>query len=63
MKPKVPWLPQEVQPGQKAEACPRCGAMKMIPWTLKRDPKRVGVLRTWACTNCQHLEERPEAED
>ena len=25
MKPKVPWLPHEVQPGQATEACPVCG--------------------------------------
>ena len=62
MKPKVPWLPAEVQPGQKADTCPRCGAHKMIPWTLRRDPKRVALLRTWVCTACQFLEERPEAE-
>jgi DNA-directed RNA polymerase subunit M/transcription elongation factor TFIIS len=63
MKPKVPWLPAEVQPGQKTETCPRCGANKMIPWTLARDPKRVGLLRTWVCTACQLVEERAEAED
>jgi len=62
MKPKVPWLPAEVQPGQATERCPRCGAHKMIPWTLRRDPKRIALLRTWACTACQYLEERPEPE-
>ena len=62
MKPKVPWLPAEVQPGQKTEICPRCGAHKLIPWTLQRDRQRVGLLRTWVCANCQYLEERPEAE-
>ena len=63
MKPKVPWLPAEVQPGQKTETCARCGANKMIPWTLKRDPQRIGLLRTWVCTACQLVEERAEAED
>src|ERR1700692_1257278 len=63
MNPKVPWLPAEVQPGQKTETCPRCGANKMIPWTLARDPKRIGLLRTWVCTACQLVEERAEAED
>ena len=29
----------------------------MIPWTLQRDPKRVGLLRTWVCTACQLVEE------
>jgi hypothetical protein len=62
MKPKIPWLPAEVQPGQKTDTCPRCGAPKMIPWTLRRDPKRISLLRTWVCTACQFLEERPEAE-
>jgi hypothetical protein len=63
MKPKVPWLPAEVQPGQKTETCPRCGANKMIPWTLARDPKRVGLLRTWVCTACQFVEARADAVD
>ena len=62
MKPKIPWLPAEVQPGQKTERCPRCGALKLIPWTLRRDPQRVTLLRTWVCTACQTTEERPEAE-
>jgi hypothetical protein len=35
----------------------------MIPWTLSRDPKRVGLLRTWVCAACQLVQERPEAED
>jgi hypothetical protein len=34
----------------------------MIPWTLRRDPRRVIVLRTWVCTACQTTEERPEPE-
>ncbi|HXJ82010.1 MAG TPA: hypothetical protein VMS64_25415 [Candidatus Methylomirabilis sp.] len=62
MKPKVAWLPSEVHPGQKTERCPRCGANRMIPWTLRRDPQRVIVLRTWVCTACQTTEERPEPE-
>jgi hypothetical protein len=62
MKPKLPWIPAEVQPGQKTERCPRCGANRMIPWTLRRDPRRVIVLRTWVCTACQTTEERPEPE-
>lgn len=60
MRPKVPWLPREVQPGQTTDVCPRCGARKLMPWTLRRDPKRVGALRTWVCAACQYLEERPE---
>jgi len=62
MKPKIPWLPAEVQPGQETDTCPHCGAKKMIPWTLRRDPKRVILLRTWVCTACQVTEEREEAE-
>ena len=58
MKPKIPWLPPEVQRGQPAEMCPRCGANKLMPWTLRRDPKRVTLLRTWVCTACQTTEER-----
>lgn len=62
MKGKIPWLPSEVQPGQKTERCARCGAHKLIPWTLRRDPQRVVLLRTWVCTACQATEEREEAE-
>src|SRR5262249_5225314 len=62
MKPKIPWVPSEVHPGQKTERCPRCGANKLIPWTLRRDRQRVIVLRTWVCTACQTMEERPEPE-
>ena len=62
MKPKIPWIPAAVQPGQKTERCPRCGANRLIPWTLRRDPQRVVVLRTWVCTACQAMEERPEPE-
>jgi hypothetical protein len=62
VKPKIPWIPSEVQPGQAAEVCPRCGARKLIPWTLRRDPRRMTLLRTWVCAHCQTSEERPEAE-
>lgn len=62
LHPKVPWLPSAVQPGQKTEACPRCGARKLIPWTLRRDPQRVTLLRTWVCAACQFREERGEPE-
>jgi len=62
VKAKIPWIPSEVQPGQPAEPCPRCGARKLIPWTLRRDPRRMSLLRTWVCTECQTSEERPEAE-
>jgi DNA-directed RNA polymerase subunit M/transcription elongation factor TFIIS len=62
MKPKIPWLPSSVQPGQKTEKCPRCGAQRMIPWTLRRDPARAGQIRTWVCTNCQTTEERLETD-
>jgi rubrerythrin len=60
MPAKIPWLPREVQPGQATDVCPRCGARKLMPWTLRRDPKRVNALRTWVCAACQYLEERPE---
>ena len=62
MTSKIPWLPSELQPGQKAERCPRCGAIAFIPWTLRRDPVTKCVVRTWVCTECQALEERPEPE-
>jgi hypothetical protein len=62
VKPKIPWLPSQVQPGQGTETCPRCGASKLIPWTLRRDGRRMVVLRTWVCTACQGTEERPEPE-
>jgi hypothetical protein len=62
MKPKIPWLPHEVQPGQTTETCPRCGAKKLMPWTLRRDPKRITLMRTWVCTACQTTEEREEPE-
>ena len=60
MKPKIPWLPAEVQPGQKTEICPACGANRMIPWTLTRNPGRTALLRTWVCTACQQTEVREE---
>ena len=60
MKPKIPWLPAEVQPGQKTEICPACGANRMIPWTLTLDPRRTALRRTWVCTACQRTEEREE---
>jgi hypothetical protein len=59
---KVPWRPSELHPGQKAERCPRCGAIGLIPWTLRRDPKSATAVRTWVCTQCQATEERPEAD-
>lgn len=63
MTAKIPWLPSELHAGQPAERCPRCGALALIPWTLRRDPKRVIAVRTWVCTACQTTEERPEAEE
>ena len=62
MNVKIPWLPASVHVGQKTERCPRCGADRMIPWTLRRDPQRRGQIRTWVCTACQVTEERAEAE-
>jgi hypothetical protein len=62
LRPKVPWIPSTVQPGQHTEVCPRCGAKKLIPWTLRRDPQRVTLLRAWVCTACQAIEEREESE-
>jgi hypothetical protein len=62
MIPKVPWLPSELHPGQKAERCPRCGTIGLIPWTLRRDLRSVKLVRTWVCTRCQFTEERPEAD-
>jgi hypothetical protein len=63
MKPKVPWLPSEVLPGQKTERCPACGAHAFMPWTLRRDPQRVVPLRTWICAACQRMEEREETDE
>ena len=47
MTSKIPWLPSELQPGQKAERCPRCGVIGFIPWTLRRDRNLPTPLRTW----------------
>ena len=60
MSAKIPWLPSTLPAGARPERCPRCGANRLIPWTLRRDPQRVIVLRTWVCTACQTLEERLE---
>ncbi|MCL6640353.1 MAG: hypothetical protein K6T92_03165 [Candidatus Rokubacteria bacterium] len=62
MPAKVPWLPSEVPPGATTDRCPRCRRLAMIPWTLRRDDRTKQVLRTWACTECQVTEERPEPE-
>ncbi len=62
MPAKVPWLPSVVPPGARAERCPKCGRMALIPWTLRRDNQTKALLRTWVCTECQQLEERPEPE-
>lgn len=62
MKSKIPWLPSELHPGQKAERCPRCGAIGLIPWTLRRERNHPAPIRTWVCTQCQSTEERPEPE-
>jgi DNA-directed RNA polymerase subunit M/transcription elongation factor TFIIS len=62
MPSKIPWLPSSVQPGQKMERCPRCGARAFFPWTLQRNLKTMTLMRTWVCTECQVTEERPEAE-
>ena len=59
---KVPWLPSVVPPGARPERCPKCGRMALIPWTLRRDNQTKALLRTWVCTECQQLEERPEPE-
>jgi hypothetical protein len=60
VKPKIPWLPSEAQPGQETETCPACGARALIPWILRREPQRVVLLRTWVCLECQTTEERIE---
>ena len=62
MTSKVPWLPSELHPGQKAERCPRCGEIGFIPWTLRRDLRSMKLVRTWVCTQCQFTEERPETD-
>jgi hypothetical protein len=62
MPAKIPWLPAELQPGARAERCVHCGRNTVIPWTLRRDAQTKRVYRTWVCTECQTLEERPEPE-
>lgn len=62
MRAKVPWLPGAVPPGAETDRCPRCGRLAMIPWTLRRDDSTKRLMRTWVCTACQRLEERPEPE-
>jgi len=62
MRAKIPWLPATVPPGAQTERCPVCGGLVMIPWTLRREDATKRLLRTWVCTSCQHLEERPEPE-
>jgi len=62
MTAKIPWLPSEVPPGADTERCPRCGRRTFIPWTLRRDDRTKVVFRTWICTECQTMEERPEPE-
>ena len=59
---KVPWLPSVIPPGARPERCPNCGRMALIPWTLRRDNDTKVVFRTWVCTECQTLVERPEPE-
>ena len=60
MDSKIPWLPSELNPGQTAERCLRCGAIALIPWTLRRDRNLPTPLRTWVCVKCQTMVERPE---
>jgi hypothetical protein len=62
MPAKVPWLPGSLPPGARPERCPVCGRLAFIPWTLRRDTATKAVMRTWVCTSCQTLEERPEPE-
>jgi hypothetical protein len=62
MPAKIPWIPSRLQPGARAERCSHCGRQAVIPWTLRRDPQTKRVVRTWVCTECQALEERPEPE-
>jgi hypothetical protein len=59
---KLPWLPSQIPRGATVERCPRCGLPAMIPWTLRRDDRSKQVFRTWVCTECQLMEERPEPE-
>ena len=60
MPAKIPWLPSTLPPGARAERCPRCGRLAYIPWTLRRDGASKRVFRTWVCTECQEIDERPE---
>src|SRR5215813_7493902 len=60
MDSKIPWLPSELQSGQPAERCASCGAVALIPWTLRRDRNLPTPLRTWVCVRCQATVERPE---
>jgi hypothetical protein len=62
MPAKVPWLPQALPPGARPERCAQCGRLALIPWTLRRDDQSKALVRTWVCTNCQALVERPEPE-
>lgn len=62
MPAKIPWLPSTLPPGAHAERCPRCARPAFIPWTLRRDPATKQVQRTWVCTECQVIVERPEPE-
>jgi hypothetical protein len=62
MPAKVPWLPQTLPPGARPERCPTCSRLALIPWTLRRDIHTKALLRTWVCTECQSLVERPEPE-
>ncbi|HEX5814252.1 MAG TPA: hypothetical protein VF010_02905 [Methylomirabilota bacterium] len=62
MPAKVPWLPQVLPPGARPERCEACGRLALIPWTLRRDIHTKTLMRTWICTSCQSLQERPEPE-
>jgi len=62
MPAKIPWLPSTLPAGARAERCPRCGRLALVPWTLRRDERTKEMLRTWVCTECQEIEERPEPE-
>jgi hypothetical protein len=62
MTAKVPWLPSILPPGATPESCPRCARRGFIPWTLRRDNRTKQVFRTWVCTECQLVQERPEPE-
>jgi len=47
MTSKIPWVPSELQPGQKAERLPRLQRHRLIPRTLHRDRNVPTLLRTW----------------